>query len=161
MSLVIATPEVLASTVAELAAVHSSVSAARAAAAASTVGLVPAAADQVSSAVAQAFSHHAKDFQAKADRAAAFHRQFVQNLSASAHSYAGAEAANAASMQPLSAGAGLGTVASRSPAAFSLLPVNLTVPEGLALLTLAILLLPVELPLLLLLLLLHGTFGVV
>jgi hypothetical protein len=54
----------------------------------------------VSASIAQLFSHHAQDYQAMAGQAAAFHDQLVQGLSASARSYASAEAANASLLQP-------------------------------------------------------------
>jgi hypothetical protein len=94
MSYVIATPEMMAATAADLAGVSSALSEAHSAAAPSTVGLPPAAADEVSSGIAHLFSGYAKDFQGLAGRAAAFHEQFVQHLSASAGSYASAEATN-------------------------------------------------------------------
>ena len=63
--------------------------------------MVAAAADEVSASIAHLFSRQAQDYQALAGQAAAFHEQFVQNLTASAGSYAGAEAANAALLPPL------------------------------------------------------------
>ena len=76
--------------------------------------MVPAAADEVSAGIAHILSAHAQDYQALAGQAA-FHQQFVQNLTGSAGSYAGAEAANAAVLQPLNAIAG--SVASANTAA--------------------------------------------
>jgi len=106
MSYVIAAPEMMTAAATDLATIGSDLSAAHTAAAASTVGLIPAAADEVSASIAQLFSQHAADYQALAARATAFHEQFVQHLTASARSYAGAEAANVSLLQPLTAGAG-------------------------------------------------------
>ncbi len=49
------------------------------------------------------FSRHAQDYQALAVKAAAFQNRFVQHLTASAGSFAGAEAANVAALRPLAA----------------------------------------------------------
>src|ERR1700746_2211200 len=106
MSNVIAAPEMLTAAAADLATVDSSLSAAHAAAASPTVALVPAAADEVSASIAHLFSRHATDYQALAGQAAAFHREFVQNLNASARSYVGTEAANTSSLRSLDANAG-------------------------------------------------------
>jgi PE family len=106
VSYLMAAPEMMAATATEVAAVGSTVSAAHMAAAAPTVAVIPAAADEVSASIAQLFSRHAQDYQALAGQAAAFHEQFVQHLNASARSYAATEAANAASLQHLNASAG-------------------------------------------------------
>ena len=107
MSLVIAAPESMTAAATDLAGIGSAVDAAHLAAAPSTVGVLPAAADEVSSGVAQLFSQHAVDYQALAGKAAAFQQQFVQNLTSSASAYVSAEASNAAALlQPLAAGVG-------------------------------------------------------
>jgi PE family len=103
MSSVTAAPELISTAATDLANIGSNLSAAHTAAAASTVTVLPAAADEVSASIAHLFSAHAQDYQALAGRAAAFHQQFMQNLTASAGSYASAEAANAAVLQPLNA----------------------------------------------------------
>lgn len=59
----------------------------------STTGVVAAAADEVSTAVATLFSAHAAEYQALSSMAASFHQQFVQVLSAAGSAYAGEEAA--------------------------------------------------------------------
>ena len=61
-----------------------------------TTGVLAAAGDEVSSAIAAAFSAYGQGFQALGAQAAAFHDQFVQALTAGAGSYVSAEAANAA-----------------------------------------------------------------
>ena len=96
MSYVIATPEMIASAASDVANIGSTLNAANAAAVAPTVAVLPAAADEVSASIANLFSAHAVDYQALVGRAAAFHEQFMQNLTAGAGSYVGAEAANVA-----------------------------------------------------------------
>ncbi|BBZ48170.1 PE domain-containing protein [Mycobacterium parmense] len=95
MSYLIAFPDILTSAAAELAAIGSSVSAAHAAAAASTTGILAPAEDEVSAAITALLSARGQDFQALGTQASAFHSQFVQALTASVGSYADAEAANA------------------------------------------------------------------
>ena len=104
MSGVIAVPELMAQAATDLAGIGSNVSAAHLVAAAPTVSVLPAAADEVSAGIAHLFSQHAQDYQGLAGQAAAFHDQFVQHLTASAGAYASAEAANVTSLlQPLTA----------------------------------------------------------
>ena len=106
MSYVIAAPEMMTAAATDLAGIGSALSKAHTAAA-PTVALVPAAADEVSAGVAHLFSRYAEDFHALVGKAAAVHGQFVQHLTASAGAYAGAEAANASSLlHPLAASAG-------------------------------------------------------
>jgi PE family len=106
MSYVIAAPEVMTSAATDLATIGSNVSAAHMAAAAPTVALVPAAADEVSASIADLFSQHGQGYQAAAAQAAAFHEQFVQNLTASAGSYASIETAINSYLQGLLFGVG-------------------------------------------------------
>jgi hypothetical protein len=153
MSYVIAAPEMLAAAAGDLATIDSSLSVAHTAAAASTVALVPAAADEVSLSTAHLFSRCAEDYQAVARQAAAFHEQLIRTFNASARSYARTEAANASSLPSLDARAG--SYASASVGA-QILPVKLTLEEALVIL----LLLPVELPLILLLLVLGGALQI-
>lgn len=98
MSSVIAAPELMEVAARDLAAIGSTVSAAHMAAGAPTVALTPAAADDVSANIAHLFSAYAQDYQGLAARAAAFHEQFVQHLTAGAGSYAATEAAAASSL---------------------------------------------------------------
>ena len=95
MSFVVATPDVLAGAASTLAGLGSSISAANAAAAAPTTGVLAAASDEVSAAIASLFSWHGTAFQEISAQAAAFHNQFVQTLGSGVSAYAGAEAANA------------------------------------------------------------------
>src|ERR1700741_4630392 len=99
MSFVIAAPEFLASAATDLANIGSTLGAANAAAATQTTGVLAAAEDEVSAAIAALFSAHGQGFQALSAQAAAFHHQFVQALNAGAGSYAATEAANESPMQ--------------------------------------------------------------
>ena len=96
MVFVIAAPEFVTAAASDLANVGSTISAANAAAATQTTGVLAAAEDEVSAAIAAVFSAHGQGFQALSAQAAAFHDQFVQALTAGAGSYVGAEAANVA-----------------------------------------------------------------
>jgi len=106
MSYVIAAPEILTSAATDLATIGSNLSAAHTAAGGPTLAVMPAAADEVSAAVAHLFSQHGQEYQALAGQAAVFHEQFVQHLTAGAGSYVATEAANAAVLQPLTASLG-------------------------------------------------------
>ncbi len=106
MSSVTAAPELISTAATDLANIGSTLSAANNAAAATTVTVPAAAADQVSAGVAQMLSAHGQEYQALAGQVEAFHQQFTQNLHAGAGSYASAEAANAAMFPPLGAIAG-------------------------------------------------------
>ena len=59
-----------------------------------TTGVLAAAEDEVSAAIAALFSAHGRGYQALSAQAAAFHAEFVQALSGAADAYAAAEAAN-------------------------------------------------------------------
>jgi PE family len=98
MSDVTAVPEAIAAAATDVAAVGSTVNAAHMAAAAPTVAVIPAAADEVSAGIANLFSGFAKEYQTLAGQASAFQQQFVQHLHASAASYSSAEAVNAGSL---------------------------------------------------------------
>lgn len=107
MPFVIAAPEVMTAAANDLATIGSNVSAAHAAAANPTVGVMPAAADEVSAAIASVFADHAQAFQALAAKAGAFNDQFVQTLKSGGAAYAAAEATSAASLRPANAAAGV------------------------------------------------------
>ncbi|OBK46237.1 PE family protein [Mycobacterium sp. 1081908.1] len=98
MSYVMATPELMAAAATDLAAIGSTLRAAHLTAAAPTVGVIPAAADEVSAAVAQVFSQAAQSFQGLVGKASTFGEQFAQQLTGGAGAYAAAEAVNAASV---------------------------------------------------------------
>lgn len=101
MSFVQVAPEMLAAAATDVQSIGSALSAAHAAAAAPTIGVLAAGADEVSAALASLFSGHAQLYQALSAEAELFHQQFVRTLSAGAAMYASAEAANAAPIQSL------------------------------------------------------------
>ena len=75
---VIAAPELMTSAASDLANIGSTISAASAAAWIPTSNILPAAADEVSTAIVALFGGHAQAYQALSAQAAAFHEQFVQ-----------------------------------------------------------------------------------
>src|SRR5882757_5513143 len=101
MSFLVASPEALLAAASDLSGIGSTIQMANAAAAAPTTSLLAAGADEVSTAIAALFDTHARMYQALSAQAEAFHNQFLQVMSASATSYAAAEAANATPMQQL------------------------------------------------------------
>jgi hypothetical protein len=96
MSSVLVSPDVLGAAAQDVAGIGSDLSVAHTAAAAQTTGVLAAAEDEVSAAIAAVFSAHGQGFQALGVQAAAFQEQFVQALTAGARSYVSAEAANVA-----------------------------------------------------------------
>ena len=98
MSYVMAAPEMMAAAAADVAAIGSTLRAAHLAAAAPTVAVLPAAADEVSASVAQVFSQAAQGFQGLVGKASAFGEHFAQQLTSGGGAYAAAEAVNAASV---------------------------------------------------------------
>ena len=96
MSFVTTQPELLTLAAANLLGIGSAMTAGNAAVAAPTIGVVPAAADEVSALTATQFAAHAQMYQAVSAQATAIHELFVNTLGTSAGSYAAAEAANAA-----------------------------------------------------------------
>jgi hypothetical protein len=101
MSFVIAVPETVTAAASTLAELGTTIGSASAVAAAPTTGVLAAAHDEVSTAIAAMFSGYGSQFQALSTQAAAFHAQFVQALHGGAAAYAGAEAANANPLQTL------------------------------------------------------------
>ena len=95
MSFVTTQPDMMTAAAANLQSIGSEISAQNAAAAASTTGVVPAAADEVSALTAAQFVLHAHVYQAVSAQAAAIHQVFAATLGTSAASYAATEAANA------------------------------------------------------------------
>jgi hypothetical protein len=88
-------PEMLTAAAGSLTGIGSAMVAQNAAAATPTMGVVPAAADEVSALIATQFAAHAANYQAVSAQAAAVHDMFVATLGASAGSYAATESANA------------------------------------------------------------------
>ncbi len=96
MEYVITAPEILASTAANIDEIGSAISDANANAAGPTTGLVAAAEDEVSAAIAELFGGYGQQYHAVLTQATAFHNEFTQALGAAGNAYAQAEAANAA-----------------------------------------------------------------
>ena len=94
MSLLV-TPEVLGSAAADLESIRTALDEANAAAVVPTTGLIAAAADEVSDAVAALFAEYGQGFHAISLQANAFHEHFLHALSASAGCYQVAEMQNA------------------------------------------------------------------
>ena len=112
MSFVSVTPDVVGEAAGELDSIGSALSAANAAAAASTTGIVAPGADAVSAAVAALLGAHAEEYQAVGAQAADFHSQFVSLLNAGTGSYVSTELANARSTAAFGFGGGSGGVLS-------------------------------------------------
>ena len=98
MSNVIAQPEVLAAAAGKLHTINEALKAGNAAAAAPTVGVMPAAGDLVSALTAAQFASHAHAYQTISAHAAAVQEFMATMLGASSGSYAATEAANAAAV---------------------------------------------------------------
>ncbi|MDT5258670.1 MAG: hypothetical protein QOD10_3750 [Mycobacterium sp.] len=95
MSHLFTAPETLASTAADVEGIGSAITMAGSNASGPTTGLLAAAEDEVSAAVANLFGVYGKEYQAALSKAATFHNQFAQALAAAGSAYAEAEAANA------------------------------------------------------------------
>jgi hypothetical protein len=95
MSFVSVVPDAVSQAASTLAGIGSELRAATSAAAAPTTGIVAAAQDEVSIAVAELFGDFGQEFQTLSARAQAFHHQFVGALSGGMDQYLSAEAANA------------------------------------------------------------------
>ncbi len=95
MSTLTAVPELIATAATDLGNISSTLSEANAAAATQTMGVLAAAEDEVSAAIAAIFSAHGQGYQALSAQAAAFHSQFVATLASSVSSYQTTEAASA------------------------------------------------------------------
>jgi PE family len=100
MAYVLADPKIMAAAVSDLATIGSDLSAAHLVAAARTTSVIPAAADEVSAAIANVMSTHARSFQAMAQSASTFHQQFTRNINAAAAAYSSAESGIAAMLTP-------------------------------------------------------------
>jgi hypothetical protein len=98
MPFVIAAPQLMASAASDLAGIADILSDANASSA-YTTALLPAAADEVSSAIASLFSAHAQQFHALSTQAAAFHGEFVRAMHTAGSAYTAAESANVAPLQ--------------------------------------------------------------
>ncbi|VBA44007.1 PE-PGRS family protein PE_PGRS26 [Mycobacterium innocens] len=101
-SSVIAAPEAIAVASGDLTGIGEAIKGAAAAAAPSTTGIIAAAGDEVSAAIAGLFGGYAREFQAlSAQTTTLFHAEFVRALSAAGAAYAAAEAANTSPLRML------------------------------------------------------------
>ncbi|OBJ57033.1 PE family protein [Mycobacterium sp. 1423905.2] len=94
-SYLIAAPNALTMASGDLTAIREAITDAAAAAVHPTTGIVAAAADEVSTAIAKLFGGYAEEFQTLTAQTARLHAEFVRALDAAAQAYAAAEAANA------------------------------------------------------------------
>ena len=92
-------PQVVTTVAADIDGIGSTIKAATAAAAAPTSGLLAAAADEVSAAIANLFGAHGQEFQAVVDQVEAYSSQFRQTLTAAANAYVQTETAAVAALQ--------------------------------------------------------------
>jgi triacylglycerol lipase len=95
VSYVLALPEIMSAVATNVASIGSVVATANQGVAGATTGVLAAAEDEVSVAIAALFSAHGRGYQALSSQAAAFHGRFAQALTGAAGAYAAAEAANA------------------------------------------------------------------
>ena len=95
MSFVVAAPEQLQAAAENLAGIRSMLAEASASVAVPTTGVVPAAADEVSAAIAAMFGNFGQKYQFLSAQMEAFHAEFVDSLSAGAGAYLSTEIANA------------------------------------------------------------------
>jgi hypothetical protein len=95
MTFVTAQPEMLTAAADQLQEIGVTMAARNAAVAIPTIGVVPAAADEVSALTATHFSAHATSYQTVSAQACMIDEIFVRMLAASGDSYAATEAANA------------------------------------------------------------------
>jgi hypothetical protein len=102
---VLVVPGAIEAAATDVSAVGSTLNAAHLSAAIPTSAVIPAAADEVSTSIANLFSQHAANYQALAGKAETYLGQFVQHLKTSASSFSAAEAANGASLLHSSASA--------------------------------------------------------
>ncbi len=96
---VLALPEVMAAAATDVASIGSVVSTANRGVASATTGILAAAEDEVSAAIASLFSAHGQSYQVLSAQVAVFHARFEQALSGAGGAYATAEGANAALLQ--------------------------------------------------------------
>jgi PE-PPE domain-containing protein/PE family protein len=90
----IAQPQVMAAAAADVAALHTAINGATAAAASGTTNVAAMAGDEVSEAIKTLFNGFAEEGQAVIAQAAVFHSEFAQALASAGSAYANAEAAN-------------------------------------------------------------------
>ncbi|MHA7653304.1 PE family protein [Mycobacterium sp. ML4] len=98
MSFVVAQPQVMAAAATELSGIGAAIGEAAATAAAPTTGLLTAAADEVSQAIANLFGAYGQEFQSISAQVGGLYQGLVQNLSAATNYYANADAINRAAL---------------------------------------------------------------
>src|SRR5271170_2109173 len=96
MEYLVTAPEILAMTATDVGEIRSAITDANASAAGPTTGMVAAAQDEVSEAIAKLFGGYGQQYQAVLTKAAAFHDEFTQALASAGNAYAQAEASTAA-----------------------------------------------------------------
>ncbi|MBW0019585.1 MAG: PE-PPE domain-containing protein [Mycobacterium sp.] len=96
MSNLITTPEMLATAATDIDGIRSAITTASSTAAGPTTGVLAAAEDEVSTAIAELFGSYGQEYQGLVAQAAAFHTEFTQALAGAGNVYAEAESANAA-----------------------------------------------------------------
>jgi hypothetical protein len=98
-SFAVVATEIVAAASVDLDGIGSALTLGNVAATPATIGVVAAAEDEVSLAVAALFSDHGQTFQQLSSQASAWHAQFVQAVNQASRLYASAEAANASPLQ--------------------------------------------------------------
>ena len=96
MEYLVTAPEILLSTAADVEKIGSAIVDANAGAAGPTAGLVAAAEDEVSEAIAKLFAGYGQQYHAVLAKAATFHDDFARALTGAGNAYAQAEARTAA-----------------------------------------------------------------
>jgi PE-PPE domain/PE family len=110
MEYLVTAPELLATTAADVGEIRSAITDANASAAGPTAGLVAAAKDEVSEAIAKLFGEYGQQYQAVLTKAAAFHDDFSRALAAAGNTYTQAEAASVEAL-----GTSIQTLLGRTP----------------------------------------------
>lgn len=98
MTQLLVDPQIITTVAADIDSIGSTIRAASAAAAAPTSGLLAAAADEVSAAIANLFGAHGQQFQAMVGQVEAYAGRFQQSLAAAANAYVQTENAAAAAL---------------------------------------------------------------
>lgn len=98
MTQLLVDPQIITTVAADIDSIGSTIRAASAAAAAPTSGLLAAAADEVSAAIANLFGAHGQQFQAVVGQVESYASQFQQTLAAAANAYVQTENAAAAAL---------------------------------------------------------------
>ncbi len=103
MSYVLTVPDAVSAAAADLEAIGSTIRGAGLVAAGPTSGVVAAAGDEVSAAIASVFATYGREYRAAMNRATAFHAAFTKTLAAAGGAYAEAEASGSLALESSSA----------------------------------------------------------